>query len=108
MSTTEQTTTPQNEEPCRRKTRNCPPGGTDMSTQTTMTDEEHLKIAQQCFENWIRLLDGLLETAQIHYEEALGAGRLGDREAFGAAIGRAAAQVDRARAEIKAGLEVGA
>jgi hypothetical protein len=67
----------------------------------------HLELAQSAFTDWLVLVDGLLETAQLKHEEALGAARNGDVKAFGDAIGIAMGHVDKARAEIKAGLEAG-
>lgn len=66
-----------------------------------------LEIAQTAFAEWLVMVDGLLEDAQLHYEEACGAGRRGDTKAFGTALGKMVGQFDKARAEIKAGLEAG-
>lgn len=67
----------------------------------------HLELAQIAFVEWLGVVDDLLETAQLQFEEGLGAGRNGDLNAFSAAIGIAMGHVEKARTEIKTGLEAG-
>jgi hypothetical protein len=66
-----------------------------------------LELAQVAFTEWLVLVDGLLETAQLKHDEALGALRNGDTKAFGDALGVSIGHIDKARSEIKAGLEGG-
>lgn len=73
-----------------------------------MNKQTPLQIAQVAFADWLGILDGLLETAQLKNDEALGAARNGDQKAFGTALGVSMKHVDDARAEIRAGLRRGA
>lgn len=72
-----------------------------------MTGEDHLKIAQVCFAEWLHELDAVLIEAQREHQSALDALRTGDTNKFAEHLGIMAARVDEARSEIADGLERG-
>jgi cell division septum initiation protein DivIVA len=64
-----------------------------------------LQLAQEAFAEWLHLIDGMLEDAELSFEEFVGHGQRRELQEAGEALARAEDWVHRAREVLRVELE---